>query len=77
MGSGEEIVRREEMIKREELRYGERIREYVYDVRREKSGKKILMQRKNKKLMEKILKMEVKEIYEGIIEIKQVDRDKG
>ena len=35
LGSGEGIVRRDDLIQRETYRYGDRIRAYIYDVRRE------------------------------------------
>ncbi|MCB1490455.1 MAG: transcription termination/antitermination protein NusA, partial [Rhodobiaceae bacterium] len=35
LGRGEAIVRRDELIPRENYRYGDRIRAYIYDVRRE------------------------------------------
>jgi len=38
LGRGEGIVRRDEMIPRETFRPGDRVRAYVYDVRREQRG---------------------------------------
>jgi N utilization substance protein A len=35
LGRGEGIIRRDELIPRETFRYGDRVRAYVYDVRRE------------------------------------------
>jgi len=44
-GAGEAVVRRDEMIPREMFRPGDRIRAYVYDVRREQRGPQIFLSR--------------------------------
>ena len=45
LGRGEGIVRRDELIPRETFRYGDRIRAYIYDVRREQRGPQIFLSR--------------------------------
>ncbi|PYE89223.1 transcription termination factor NusA [Phyllobacterium leguminum] len=77
LGKGEAIVRRDELIPREAFRYGDRIRAYVYDVRREQRGPQIFLSRTHPQFMAKLFTMEVPEIYDGIIEIKSVARDPG
>ncbi|RCS25233.1 transcription termination/antitermination protein NusA [Phyllobacterium salinisoli] len=77
LGRGEAIVRRDELIPRETFRYGDRIRAYVYDVRREQRGPQIFLSRTHPQFMAKLFTMEVPEIYDGIIEIKSVARDPG
>ncbi|MBE7183129.1 MAG: transcription termination/antitermination protein NusA [Methylobacterium mesophilicum] len=77
LGRGEGIVRRDELIPRENYKYGDRIRAYVYDVRREQRGPQIFLSRTHPQFMAKLFTMEVPEIYDGIIEIKSVARDPG
>jgi len=77
LGRGEAIARRDELIQRESFRYGDRIRAYVYDVRREQRGPQIFLSRTHPQFMAKLFTMEVPEIYDGIIEIKSVARDPG
>jgi len=77
LGRGEAIVRRDELIPRENFKYGDRIRAYVYDVRREQRGPQIFLSRTHPQFMTKLFTMEVPEIYDGIIEIKSVARDPG
>src|ERR1019366_1129470 len=43
LGRGEAIVRRDEMLPREVFRNGDRIRAYIYDVRREPRGPQIFL----------------------------------
>ncbi|GAK70630.1 transcription termination factor NusA [Agrobacterium rubi] len=77
LGRGEGIIRRDEMIPRENLRYGDRVRAFVYDVRREQRGPQIFLSRTHPQFMVKLFTMEVPEIYDGIIQIKSVARDPG
>ncbi len=62
---------------REIFNYGDRVRAYVYDVRREQRGPQIFLSRTHPQFMAKLFTMEVPEIYDGIIEIKSVARDPG
>jgi N utilization substance protein A len=77
LGRAEGIIRRDEMIPRENMRYGDRVRAYVYDVRREQRGPQIFLSRTHPQFMVKLFTMEVPEIYDGIIQIKSVARDPG
>ncbi|NUS68410.1 MAG: transcription termination/antitermination protein NusA [Ensifer adhaerens] len=77
LGRGEGIIRRDEMIPRENMRYGDRVRSFVYDVRREQRGPQIFLSRTHPQFMVKLFTMEVPEIYDGIIQIKSVARDPG
>jgi N utilization substance protein A len=77
VGAGEGILRRNEKIGREAYRNGDRIRCYIKDVRREARGPQIFLSRTAPEFMAELFKMEVPEIYDGIIEIKAVARDPG
>jgi N utilization substance protein A len=77
LGRGEAIIRRDELIPREVYKYGDRVRAYVYDVRREQRGPQIFLSRTHPQFMAKLFTMEVPEIYDGIIEIRSVARDPG
>ena len=77
IGRGEAILRRNEKIGRESYRPNDRIRAYIKDVRREARGPQIFLSRTDPQFMAELFKMEVPEIYDGIIEIKAVARDPG
>ncbi|SEN23430.1 transcription termination factor NusA [Palleronia pelagia] len=77
IGAGEAVLRRNEKIGRESYRPNDRIRVYIKDVRREVRGPQIFLSRTAPEFMAELFKMEVPEIYEGIIEIKAVARDPG
>ena len=77
VGRGEAVLRRNEKIARESYRPNDRIRCYIREVRRENRGPQIFLSRTDPQFMAELFKMEVPEIYEGIIEIKSVARDPG
>ncbi|MBS0276450.1 MAG: transcription termination/antitermination protein NusA [Proteobacteria bacterium] len=77
LGRAEGVVRRDEMIPRETFRQGDRIRAYIYDVRRETRGPQIFLSRSHPQFMVRLFAQEVPEIYDGIIEIRAVARDPG
>ncbi len=77
LGRGEAIVRRDEMLPREVFRNGDRIRAFIYDVRREQRGPQIFLSRTHPQFMSKLFAQEVPEIYDNIVEVKAVARDPG
>ncbi len=77
LAKAEGIIRRDEMIPRETPKYGDRIRAYIYDVRREPRGPQIFLSRARPEFMAKLFAQEVPEIYDGTVEIKSVARDPG
>src|ERR1700761_8798007 len=77
LGKAEGVVRRDEMIPRESFRAGDRIRAYIYDVRREPRGPQIFLSRSHPQFMVRLFAQEVPEIYDAVIEIRAVARDPG
>ncbi|MBY0406257.1 MAG: transcription termination factor NusA, partial [Rickettsiales bacterium] len=76
-GRTEAMIRRDELIPREVFRVGDRIRAYIADVRREKTGPQIFLSRTHVDFLGRLFAQEVPEIYDGIIEIKAAARDPG
>lgn len=77
LGRAEGVMRRDEALPRENHRPGDRIRAYIYDVRREPRGPQIFLTRTRPELMKSLFAQEVPEIYDGIIEIRAAARDPG
>jgi len=77
LGRGEGIVRRDQAIPRENFQVGDRIRSYIYDVRREAKGPQIMLSRAHGGFMAKLFAQEVPEVYDGVIEIRAIARDPG
>ncbi|MBO9473195.1 transcription termination/antitermination protein NusA [Shimia sp. R10_1] len=77
LGGAEAVLRRNDKIGRESYRSGDRLRAYIKEVRREPRGHQIFLSRTAPEFMAELFKMEVPEIYDGIIDIKAVARDPG
>ena len=77
LGRAEAIVRRNDGLPRENLQVNERVRAYIYDVRRETRGPQIFLSRAHPDFMAALFAQEVPEVYEGVIEIPAVARDPG
>lgn len=77
LGRAEAVIRRDESLPRENFRYGDRVRAYIYDVRREQRGPQIFLSRTRPEFMAKLFAQEVPEIYDRIVTIKSVSRDPG
>jgi N utilization substance protein A len=77
LGRGEGIMRRDQSIPRENFQVGDRVRAYIYDVRRETKGPQIMLSRAHGGFMAKLFAQEVPEVYDGVIEIRAVARDPG
>src|SRR5919198_128669 len=77
LGRGGATVRRDELLPRETFRNGDRIRAFIYDVRREPRGPQIFLSRTHPQFMAKLFAQEVPEIYDGIVEVRSVARDPG
>jgi N utilization substance protein A len=77
LGRGEGVMRRDQSIPREVFNVGDRIRAYIYDVRRETKGPQIMLSRAHPGFMAKLFAQEVPEVYDGVIEIRAAARDSG
>ena len=77
LGRSEAVIRRDEVLPRENFRQGDRVRAYIYDVRRELRGPQVFLSRTHPKYMAMLFAQEVPEVYDSIIEIKAVARDPG
>jgi N utilization substance protein A len=77
LGRAEGVMRRDESLPRENFRTGDRIRAFIFDVRREPRGPQIFLSRSRPELMKALFAQEVPEIYDGIIEIRAAARDPG
>ena len=77
LGRGEAILKRDQLINREPLRINDRVRAIIKEVREETRGPQIFLSRTAPEFLSELFKMEVPEIYDGIIEIRTVARDPG
>jgi N utilization substance protein A len=73
----EVFLPKSEQIQNERLRRGDTLRAIVKEVRNDARGSEIIVSRADKKFLIRLFELEVPEIYDGIVEIKNVARDAG
>ena len=77
LGKVEALLPQAEQVPSEPYRNGERLKAYITEVRKGTKGPQIVVSRSHPGLLKALFAMEVPEIDEGIVEIKQVAREPG
>ena len=77
LGRTEAIVQRDHQSRSERYSQGERIRAVIEDVHKQPKGPQIVLSRTSKQLLIKLFEMEVPEIYDGTVVIKNAVRAAG
>ena len=75
--NAEAIILREHLIPREPARPGDRMRGYLYEVSPQPRGPQLFLSRTSPKFLMELFKLEVPEIAQGLIELKNAARDPG
>ena len=75
LGKTESLLPRREQSFRETFQRGDRIRAYIIEVKRSSSGHQVILSRTHPGFLIRLFELEVPEIYEGIVEIKEAVRD--
>lgn len=78
LGRGvEALLPQVEQVPGERYDHGSRIKAYIVEVRRSPRGPQIICSRTHPNLLRRLFELEVPEIVDGIVEIKQVAREPG
>ncbi len=77
LGDTEGIIPRNHQVRHERYTQGDRVRAVVVDVTMDASRPQVVMSRTDPQLLEKLLEMEVPEIYDGTVIIKLCVREPG
>ncbi len=78
LGKGvEALLPQAEQVPGERYDHGSRIKAYIVEVRRSPRGPQIVCSRTHPNLIKKLFELEVPEIADGIVEVKQVAREPG
>lgn len=76
-GATEAVMLAEERVPGEVIREGDHIRVYVVEVRRPLKGPQVMVSRTHPGLVKRLFELEVPEIYDGVVEIKNIAREAG
>ena len=77
LGRAEGVIPTSEQIFRETYKRGERIRAYLFDVKKISKGPQVILSRTHPGFLKALFEVEVPEISEGLIEIINVAREPG
>ena len=77
LGKADAILPSREQVHAESYRQGDRIQAYILDIARNSRAPQVILSRTHPNLLVKLFQMEVPEIYEGIVEIKEAVREPG
>ena len=77
LGRTEAILLSNEQIRNEEYYKGKRIKIYILEVTRTSKGPKIIASRSHPELLKRLFELEIPEIHEGLVEIKNIAREAG
>ncbi len=71
------VLPRSEQIQRERYRKGDTIRAVVKEIRKTPNGPMIIISRADNLFLKRLFEIEIPEVYDGIIEIKDIAREPG
>jgi len=77
LGRTEALLLPNEQIRSEEYYKGKRIKIYILEVRKTSKSPKIFASRTHPELLKRLFELEVPEIHEGLVEIKNIAREAG
>lgn len=77
LGRAEAVIPPREQVRVEEYRPGERIQAYFLSLQKTTRGPSLILSRRNPNLLMKLFEMEVPEVSERIVEIKNAAREPG
>jgi transcription termination/antitermination protein NusA len=77
LGRGEALMPQKEQIPTERYHAGQRVKVYLKQVQRASKGPSLVVSRAHEELLRYLLKQEVPEIAEGIVEVKAIAREAG
>lgn len=76
-GRAEAVMTKSDQIPTERYAPNQRLRVYIHEVERTSRGPRIKVSRTHRKLLMRLLEMEVPEVYDGTVEIKAIAREPG
>ena len=77
LGRTEALLPRNQQVPGERYHPHDKVRAYVLEVRRSNRGPQIIVSRSHRNMLRRMLELEVPEIYNGLVDIKNVAREAG
>ena len=78
LNGAEAVLEPREQVPGEKYRIGQRLRVYVYDIRKSQGrGLQVMVSRTHRNVVKRLFELEVPEIFDGYVEIKGIAREPG
>lgn len=77
LGRAEAVLPRNQQIPGERYKPHDKLRAYILEVKRSNRGPQIVLSRSHRNMLRRLLELEVPEIYNGQVEIKNIAREAG
>jgi transcription termination factor NusA len=77
LGKTEAVLGPNEQMPGEEYNFGDRLKLYIVEVKKTSKGPQIVVSRTHPGLVKRLFEFEVPEIFQGIVEIKNIAREAG
>jgi N utilization substance protein A len=78
LNGAEALLESREQVPGEKYRIGQRLRVYVYDIRKSQGrGLQVMVSRTHRNVVKRLFELEVPEIFDGYVEIKGIAREPG
>lgn len=77
LGPTEAIMLPQDQMPNENYEPGQRIKAYIYEVKKTAKGPQIYVSRSHNNFLKRLFELEVPEIFEGLVEIKSIAREAG
>lgn len=77
LGKVEAILPASEQVPNERYENGQRIKVYLSEIREPGRGPSLVVSRRHEELLKELFRLEVPEIYDGLVEVKAVAREAG
>jgi N utilization substance protein A len=77
LGKTEALLPPSEQVRTEHYQQDQRLKVYVFEVRKDTKGPQVIVSRSNKNLIKRLFELEVPEIFRGAVGIKAIAREAG
>jgi len=77
LGRGEAVLKRENLIPGESFKMNDRVKSCIEEVKRDNKGPQIILSRTHPEFVRRLFEQEVPEVYDKVIEIKNISREPG
>lgn len=77
IGSSEVVLPKSEQVPGEVIPDGKKVKVYVVDVQNGEKGPRLVISRTHPGLVKRLFEMQVPEIYDGIVEVRNISREAG